>query len=119
MIELLFFLAAILLAVALAFLLKKNSELEEIISDLKFSKSSQSSRYGKAVEQWIPFAEEFPLDAGNFRFLGSPIDGVAFEDDKIVLCEFKTASSQLSEKQKRIKELVRKGKVDWLEFRIQ
>ena len=119
MLEIVLFAAIVLLLFFVALLLKRNSELEELLESTKFSKSSQSSRYGKAVEQWIPFAESFPLDASNFRFIGSPVDGVSFEDDRIVFCEFKAADSKLSEKQKRIKELARQGKVEWLEFRIR
>ncbi len=119
MLEIVLFVVVLVLALALALVLKKNSELEELLESSRFSKQSQSSKYGKIAEQWIPFAKDFPLDAGNFRFLGSPIDGVSFEEDKIVLCEFKAASSQLSPKQKKIRQLVKDKKVDWLEFRIE
>lgn len=93
--------------------------LEQQLSDLSFSKSSQSVKYGKLTEQWIPFSDRFPFDAERFRFLGNPIDGVAFLDSKIVFCEFKTASSQLSDVQKKIKNLVEQKKVEWLEFKIR
>jgi len=76
-----------------------------------------SVRYGKLSEQWIPLAKDFPHNSANFRFLGSPIDGVAFDDDEIIFCEFKAAGSRLNDKQKHIKELVEKKKVKWLEFR--
>ena len=118
MIEVILFALVLVFAIALAFMLKRNSELEESLEKARFSKQSQSSKYGKIAEQWIPLAKDFPLDSGNFRFLGSPIDGVAFEEDRIVFCEFKAASSGLSQKQKQIKELVKKGKVDWMEYRI-
>jgi len=70
------------------------------------------------TEQFIPFTKGFPFTSENFRFLGSPIDGVAFEDDRIVFAEFKAASSTLSQKQRRIKELVEQKKVEWFEQRI-
>ncbi|MFC2143957.1 Holliday junction resolvase-like protein [Candidatus Aenigmatarchaeota archaeon] len=85
---------------------------------LRSGKKSLSSKYGKMTEQFLPFLKEYPYNEQNFRFIGSPIDGVQFEDDKIVLVEFKTASSRLSEKQRRIKELVDKKKVEFKEVRI-
>lgn len=109
----------VLLALLVLWLYQKALSLQRQLSDLLFRKDSQSVKYGKMAEQWIPFAEKFPFAAEKFRFLGNPIDGVAFEDEKIVFCEFKTASSQLNPNQKKIKELVEQKKVEWLEFRIK
>ena len=108
---------AIMTAVIVALLLLV-FRLRGKLSELQFAKSSQSVRYGKLSEQWIPLAKYFPYNSANFRFLGSPIDGIAFEDDGIILCEFKAAGSRLSDKQKRIRELVEKKKVKWLEFKV-
>lgn len=88
------------------------------LSDLKFQKKSLSSKYGKMTEQFLPFLEEYPYDSQNFRFLGSPIDGVQFDQERIVLVEFKTANSQLSAKQKKIRELVKKKRVTFEEIRL-
>ncbi len=52
------------------------------------------------------------------RFLGAPIDGVQFEDDRVVLVEFKSGPSRLSDRQLRIRELVRSGKVEFREVRV-
>ncbi len=107
--------AGVLLLLVL-FLLSRVSLLQSRLSELKFQKSSQSVKYGKLTEQFIPFTKDFPFNPDNFRFLGNPIDGVVFEDDKIVFAEFKTASSQLSSKQKNIKDLVNAKKVEWFEY---
>ncbi len=88
------------------------------LRDALSQKKSLSSRYGKLTEQFIPFLKEYPYNEQNFRFIGSPVDGVQFEDDKIVLMEFKTAGGRLTDKQKRIRELVRRGRVFFEEFRI-
>jgi len=88
------------------------------LADLKFQKRSLSSKYGKMTEQFLPFLEEYPYDSQNFRFLGSPIDGVQFEENKIILIEFKTGDSGLSGKQRNIKELVKKKRVFFEEIRI-
>ena len=69
-------------------------------------------------EQFFPFLEKYSYDPQNFRFIGSPVDGVQFEDDKIVFVEFKAGSSNLSEKQKRIKDIIEKKKVKFEEIRI-
>lgn len=110
--------ASILLLVIVFLLLSRLSSLERAFEDLKFSKASQSVKYGKMTEQFLPFTKDFPFNAENFRFLGSPIDGVAFEENKIVFVEFKAGSSKLSSKQERIKELVKRKKVEWFEQRI-
>jgi predicted Holliday junction resolvase-like endonuclease len=86
--------------------------------DLKFQKKSLSSKYGKMTEQFLPFLEGYPYDPQNFRFIGSPIDGVQFDDDKITFVEFKVVGSKLTDRQKRIKELVENKKVDFEEYRL-
>ena len=43
-----------------------------------------STTYGKISEQWFPLMDRYPYDAQGFRFLGSPIDGIQFEEDRIV-----------------------------------
>ena len=60
----------------------------------------------------------YPHEPQNFRFLGSPIDGVQFNDKGIVFVEFKAAQAKLSPLQKHIKELVNEKKVSFEEIRI-
>ncbi|HPM86000.1 MAG: Holliday junction resolvase-like protein [Candidatus ainarchaeum sp.] len=108
----------IVLAIILFFVLKMLFSLKSEVNDLRFSKKSQSVKYGQLTEQWIPFSDKYPYNSQNFRFIGKPIDGISFEDDKIVFVEFKTNTSQLSETQRNVKELVENKKVEWLKFRI-
>jgi predicted Holliday junction resolvase-like endonuclease len=82
------------------------------------SPKSLSTTYGRITEQWFPLMDAYPYDAQRFRFLGSPIDGVQFEDDRIVFVEFKANRSQLSPGQRRIKRLIADGQVYWEEFRF-
>jgi predicted Holliday junction resolvase-like endonuclease len=112
------FLVILALIVLLVYLFKKNLSLQRSLDELFFKKSSQSVKYGKLTEQWIPFSERFPFNPENFRFLGSPVDGIAFNEDCIVFVEFKTASSSLNEKQKKIKELIQNKKIEWFELKI-
>ena len=90
---------------------------KEELSDLRYAKQSQSVKYGQLTEQWLPFAKKYPYDSQNFRFIGKPIDGIAFEEDKIVFVEFKTNKSSLSQVQRKAKDLVEKKKIEWLELR--
>ena len=103
----------------LYYLERKNSvNAMSLLANEKFRGKSLSVKYGKMSEQFFPFLDSYPYDRQNFRFLGAPIDGVQFEKDGIVFVEFKTAGSQLSERQKEIKWLVKNGKVDFREIRI-
>lgn len=88
-------------------------------ADLRFSKSSLSSKYGKMTEQFMPFLKDYPYDPQNFRFLGSPVDGIQFEEDKIIIIEFKTATSRLSEKQRQIAQNVLNKRVVFEEHRLE
>ena len=97
--------AALVLSIVVAIQLYKR------LKEVRFRKRSQSSKYGNLTEQFLPLADSFPWDPSNFRFLGSPIDGVQFEDDQIILVEFKAANSQLSPLQRHIRDLVNDGKV--------
>ena len=82
------------------------------------SRQSLSTRYGKTAEQFMPFMSDYPWDPQRFRFLGSPIDGVQFEDDRVILVEFKTGSSRLSPSQRRIRDHVDEGRVEFREVRM-
>jgi len=121
MIELIIFLIilVILLIIFLFYFYRKSSKLEEQFQELSFLKSSQSVKYGKLTEQWIPLSEEFPFDSKNFKFLGQPIDGIQFNEDKIIFCEFKTNTASLNEKQRKIKSLIEGKKVEWFELNLK
>jgi predicted Holliday junction resolvase-like endonuclease len=98
-------------------LIKKVFELREQLEELASSKTSLAVKYGKSVEQLLPFARSMPFTAQNFRFIGSPIDGIAFEEDRIIFCEFKLGDAPLNSKQREIKKLVKEKRVEWLEVR--
>ncbi len=119
MLEIFLLAVSIALFLALILLIRKILSLRKIVEQLRFEKGSQAVKYGKLTEQFIPFIEEFPYNPEGFRFLGSPIDGVLFDEDLIVFCEFKTASGNLNQKQRRIKQLVNEKKVKWFEFKLR
>ena len=97
----------------------KSAELREKVKELESGKQSLATKYGKMTEQFMPFLEAYPYNENNFRFIGTPIDGVQFEDDRIVLLEFKTGDSKLTERQKSIEQLVKKGNVSFEVIRIK
>jgi predicted Holliday junction resolvase-like endonuclease len=109
----------LLLCLLIVILFRKSLALERSLEELSFEKSSQAVRYGKTTEQFVPFIEELPFSPENFRFIGSPIDGVSFEPDRIVFCEFKAGRGSLNSLQQHIKRLVEGKKVEWLEFRLR
>ena len=87
-----------------------------MLTEERTRQRSISASYGRITEQWFPLMEKYPYDSANFRFLGTPIDGVQFEEDKIVFVEFKSRKAELSTQQRRLKQLIQAGKVTWEEF---
>ena len=45
--------------------------------------------------------------------MGNPIDGIQFNEDKIILVEFKTNKSKLSTKQRHIRNLINNKQVEF------
>jgi len=91
------------------------------VSELRTVRSSSqslSTRYGQMTEQFMPFVPNYPWDPERFRFIGSPIDGIQFEDDEIIIVEFKASSSRLTTRQRRIRDQVKEGRVEFKEIRL-
>lgn len=81
---------------------------------------------GQMLEQVAPFLPNFPCNPADVRFVGKPIDFVAFPgavDNKpiseILFIEVKSGNSVLSEREKEIKNAVQKGKVRYVEYRVE
>lgn len=80
---------------------------------------------GQFSEQIAPFLPGFPCNPGDVRFLGKPVDFVAFpgtaqgnDVDEIYFIEVKSGQSKLSPREKQIKAAVEQGKVKYIEYRI-
>jgi len=116
--EELILLALTVICLAFLILYRAYQELRKDYKELLSKKQSLSVKYGKMSEQFIPLLAIYPHDQQNFRFLGSPIDGVQFNDDGVVFIEFKAAGAKLSPMQKHIKELVNEKKVTFEEIRL-
>lgn len=111
------FLIAFLGIIVLLFYIRMRRLMEQL-TDLQSKKQSLSTKYGNLTEQWMPFLANYEYDPQGFRFLGKPLDGIQFNDDSIVFVEFKVNTSQLTERQRNIRDLVKEGKVYFKEFRL-
>ena len=54
----------------------------------------------------------------NFRCIDTPVYGIQFEYDQILFVIFKHENEQLTSIQRKIKQLVKTGKVHWFEYLI-
>jgi predicted Holliday junction resolvase-like endonuclease len=86
---------------------------------------SQSVVAGKATEHLAPLLPGFEFDPRDARFLGSPIDFLVFdglsdgEIREIVFVEIKTGpSAALTSRERRVRDAVDRGRVRFLEVRI-
>ena len=80
---------------------------------------------GQVVEQVAPFLPGFPCNPADARFIGKPVDFVAFpglsENDKVdevLLVEVKTGRSELNAREKEIRRAVKEGRVRYVEYRF-
>ena len=85
---------------------------------------SRSVLSGMFSEQLAPYLPDFNFKPTEVRFLGKPVDFIAFKglDDKkveeIVFVEVKSGKSQLNKTEKSLKEAIENKKVRWEEYRI-
>ena len=99
----------------------KQEHEQEIRLDA-IQRSSAVTR-GKATEHIVPYLPGFDLDPKDIRFLGTPIDLIAFkglnasvEEIEIVFIEVKTGRSALSVRERAVKKAVEEKKVSWRVF---
>ena len=85
---------------------------------------SAAVQWGKTIEHFVPFMEEFPIPAEDVVFLGMPIDYVGFTNTssktkcEVHFVEVKSGSSFLMGKQKNIKKAIEEGRVRWHEISV-
>ncbi|MEE2778647.1 MAG: Holliday junction resolvase-like protein [Acidobacteriota bacterium] len=85
---------------------------------------SDSAMRGRIAEHLAPILPEFEFEASDARFLGSPVDFVVFDGlredvcDRVVFVEVKTGKGQLSSRERRVRDAVREGRVEWREMRV-
>ena len=119
------------------------NEIEEITTqseeksvEIKKQKGRAASAHttkGQILEKWCPFLEHPEIDpdweAKNWSFMGQPIDYIIFDwrndktinlaDGKVVMLDVKWGKSQLTTKQRRIRDLIQAGKVEWKTIRLE
>lgn len=96
---------------------KKYLILKAEIKKLNSSLKSSQVKFGKSFEHFVPFIKNFPGDKEKTVFLGMPIDFISFDEDTIKFIEVKTGQSQLSAKQKHIKNQIENHQVEFKEVR--
>ncbi len=86
---------------------------------------SQAVTLGKITEHLVPYLPEFTYNPKDARFLGSPIDFLVFDGLSegevrcIIFVEVKTGASTLNTRERRVRDAVEAGRVEWLELRPQ
>ncbi|MEM2963323.1 MAG: Holliday junction resolvase-like protein [Candidatus Anstonellales archaeon] len=100
--------------------------LEKMVSEIREDaiKRSRSVLTGQFMEQIAPYLPNFKYSPTEVRFIGKPIDFIVFEgmDEKdikrVIFVEVKTGKSTLSTQEKKLRDAVKKGKVDWEEYTL-
>jgi predicted Holliday junction resolvase-like endonuclease len=117
-----FLFAGFFLGRTIQFLRDKSAVKKEREDAVKKSRAVLGGQFG---EQIAPFLPDFPCNPGDVRFVGKPVDFVAFpgsaegkQIEEIFFIEVKSGKSELSLREKQIKSAVEKGRVKFLEYRI-
>ncbi|HVS14586.1 MAG TPA: Holliday junction resolvase-like protein [Thermoanaerobaculia bacterium] len=110
--------AAVLVALLLATLVSARARLRTA----RFQRKSAEVRTGQLVETLAPLLADFPVDPTRpdtaTVFLGQPVDYLHFDPETgVTFIEVKSGDSRLSERQRRMRELVEAGAVYWATYR--
>lgn len=111
----------------------QNEEKSQEIKKQKGRAASAHTTKGQILEKWCPFLEHPDIDpdweAKNWQFMGQPIDYIVFDwrndktlnmlDGKIIMLDVKSGKSQLTTKQRRIRDLIEAGRVEWRTIRLE
>lgn len=97
-------------------------EIEETV--VQRIKQSKAVIKGKVTEHLVPWMDGFDFNPSDARFLGSPIDLIIFDGltegnlKRIVILEVKTGQSQLTTRERQIRDAVNEGKVEYELLRV-
>jgi predicted Holliday junction resolvase-like endonuclease len=78
---------------------------------------------GLASEQLAPYLPGFPFDPTEVRFIGKPVDFVAFvgaaagKIEEVAFVEVKSGSASLNAAERSLRDAIGKGRVRWVEYR--
>jgi len=88
-------------------------------------KQSRAVLGGLVSEQIAPLLPDFPFDPGDCRFIGKPVDFIVFKGmneqniSEVIFLEVKSGTSKsLNQQEKRLKEAIQAGRVNWVQFNI-
>ena len=85
---------------------------------------SRSVIGGQFSEQLAPYLPDFPYNPTEVRFLGKPVDFIAFRGmdattiDHVAFIEVKSGDARLNGQQRRLREAIENGRVSFEEYRI-
>jgi predicted Holliday junction resolvase-like endonuclease len=86
-------------------------------------KRSRAVLGGLASEQLAPYLPLFPFDPTEVRFIGKPVDFVAFVGsasgriEEVAFVEVKSGGASLTPVERSLRDAVREGRVRWVEYR--
>lgn len=86
-------------------------EAKAQFKELQHQKISGDVKLGAKAENLLPFLSSFPYADDEIRGLFNPIDLIVFRADEVVFVEVKSGQSQLSEKQRQIRDNIKAGRV--------
>lgn len=115
-------LAGGLIVAGIAFVIWKLRHTRAIRADAV--RRSRAVTLGKVQEQLVPFFPDFPWDPRDARFIGSPVDLVVFDGlsegavRELVFVEIKTGASQLTSREREVRDAVQARRVTWRELRV-
>lgn len=119
------FVNALLLGVMIGKLIEKREAYKFVKKERADAvKRSRAVLTGQISEQLAPFLPGFPADVNEIRFIGKPVDFIAFkggssgEITEVIFIEVKSGSSSLSKNERGLKNAIESGKVKYIEYRI-
>ena len=78
---------------------------------------------GQIYEQLVPYLPGFRFNPKDAQFLGRPVDFVVFDglDEgelrRIVFVEVKTGGAKLTTRERRVRDAIADGRIEWAEIR--
>ena len=110
-------------ALALMYAALRNARRTRDIRRDAVSQSRAVTR-GQVFEQFAAYFPSFEFSPKDAQFIGKPVDFIVFDglDDgelrRIVFVEIKTGDAALSTRERRIREAIQRGRVEWRELRL-
>lgn len=124
---------AVIFLLAIAFILGakigKLSASKHLTKEIKIAradavKRSRAVLNGQFSEQFAAFFPDFPANPTEIRFVGKPVDFIAFSGvstgsiDEVLFIEVKTGSSALTKVERSLRDVIEQKKVRYTEYRI-